>query len=133
RAANHDKLAVGGEFVITPEGRFALCKTGTVLRLSAEKDEDMRFHARLEPFLAAAVDVEGRAAYVLGRDGLLKRYSCPEFRRQAKRRLSLAGYQVAVDGKAGRLYVAGFDARSVADRPRARGHGDIHVYALKGW
>jgi hypothetical protein len=84
------------------------------------------------PFLAAAVDAEGGALYLLGRDGDLKRYSYPDFRWQAGYRLSLSGYQLAVDGKLGRLYVAGFDPRSAADRPRARGHGDIHVYALRG-
>jgi hypothetical protein len=131
RAANHDKLALGGEFVLSPDGRFALCKMGTVLRLSAEKDEDMRVQARLEPFLAAAVDVGGKAAYLLGRDGTLAEYSYPDFRLRKRRRLTITGYRIAVDGKAGRLYVAGFDPRSVAEQPRAKAHGDIHVYAQK--
>jgi WD40 repeat protein len=131
RAANHDKLALGGEFVVTPDGRFALCKTGTVLRLSAERDEDMRLHTRVEPFLSAAVDEGGKTAYVLARDGTLRQYSYPDFRLRWQRRLAITGYQIAVDGKSGRLFVAGFDPRSVAERPRARGHGDIHVYGLK--
>jgi WD40 repeat protein len=133
RAANYDKLTLGGEFSISPDGRFALCRTGTILRLSAEKEEDMRLHVRLAPFLSAAIDVEGRSAWVLGRDGTLLRYSYPEFRLQSRRRLAITGYRIAVDGKAHRLYVAGFDPQSVADRPRAKAHGDIHVYALKEW
>jgi hypothetical protein len=131
RAAGHDKLALGGEVEITPDGKFALCKTGTVLRLSAERDEDMRLHARVEPFLAAAIDTEGRTAYLLARDGSLREHSYPDFRLKGRRRLSLTGYRIAVDGKAGRLYVAGFDPASVTERPRAKSHGDIHVYALR--
>jgi WD40 repeat protein/mono/diheme cytochrome c family protein len=132
RAAGYDKLALGGEFTITPDGRFMLCKTGTVLRLSAEKEDDMRLHVRLVPFLAAAIE-EGKTAWLLDREGNLRQYSYPEFKLQSRRRLSISGYRIAVDGKAGRLYVAGFDPRSVAERPRAKAHGDIHVYAIKEW
>jgi WD40 repeat protein len=128
RAANHDKLALGGEIVLSPDGRFGLCKTGTVLRLSAEKDADMRLHLRLEPFLSAAIDVAGKTAYLLSRDGTLAEYTYPDFRLRGRKRLAITGYRIAVDGKAGRLYVAGFDPRSLAEQPRAKAHGDIHVY-----
>jgi hypothetical protein len=78
-----------------------------------------------------AIDVEGNTAYVLARDGTLAEYSYPEFRLRARRRLAITGYRVAVDGQAGRLYVAGFDPRSLVDQPRAKAHGAIHVYMLK--
>jgi hypothetical protein len=68
---------------------------------------------------------------VLARDGTLRRYSYPAFRPQATYRLPLSAYRLAFDGKAGRLYVAGFDPKAVGDRPRARGYGDIYVYELK--
>ena len=45
RAPGHDKLSLGGEFTISPDGKYLVCKTGTVLRLSEERDEDMRLHA----------------------------------------------------------------------------------------
>ena len=52
-----------------------------------------------------------------------------------ERRLAMAGYRIAVDGRARdgavRLYVGGFDPRSVSERPRAKGHGEIHVYRIK--
>jgi DNA-binding beta-propeller fold protein YncE len=135
RAPNHDKLVLGGPFVISPDGRFALFQTGTILGLSSEKDADMCIHVRLEPFLSAAIDVEGKAAYLLARDGTLAEYSYPEFRLRVRRRLAMAGYRIAVDGQARdgavRLYVGGFDPRSVAERPRAKGHGEIHVYRIK--
>ncbi len=131
RAPGQDKLALGGEYILSPDGRFALCKTGTVLRLAGERDEDMRLHVRLEPFLSAAIDTEGKAAYLLARDGTLTECGYPDFRLRGQRRLALTGYGIVVDGKAGRLYVAGFDPRAVAEQPRARGHGDIHVYPLR--
>jgi hypothetical protein len=46
-------------------------------------------------------------------------------------KLPFAAYVLALDAKAKRLYVGGFDARSLVDRPRAKGHGDIHGYDLR--
>jgi WD40 repeat protein len=128
-SAGRDPL--GGAFVVSPDGRFLLCKTGTVLRLSSERDQDMRPHADLGPFLDVAVDPEARLALVLGRDGTLWRYSYPDFRPQATYRLALSAYRLAWDGKAGRLYAAGFDPKVVIDLPRGRSYGDIHVYVMK--
>jgi len=113
RAPNHDKLSLGGEFVISPDGKHLICKTGTVLRLSADRDEDMKLHGRIDPLLSVAIDEENKSAWVVSRDGTLKQYSYPEFRLQGRWRPALAAYAVAVDGKAGRLYLAGFDPRSV--------------------
>ena len=103
-----------------------------VRHISADRDEDMKLHTRIDPHLALAIDVEGKSAWVATRDGTLRKYSYPEFRLQGRWRPALTAYQLAVDGKSGRLYVAGFDPRSVAERPRAKGHGDIHVYAIEG-
>src|SRR5439155_24917205 len=71
---------LGGEFQVTPDGRFLLCRTGTVLRSSADRAEDLKFHAAVEPFAAAAVDARAGACLVLTRDGELKVYSYPDFR-----------------------------------------------------
>src|SRR5262249_43382116 len=64
RAPGYDKQTLGGDFVISPDGRYLLCKTGTVLRLAPDRDADLQAHAKLEPFLAVAVDVEGRQLYL---------------------------------------------------------------------
>jgi WD40 repeat protein len=130
RAPDPDKFALGGGFILTPDGRYLINKTGTVLRLSADRDEDLRFHARIEPHLSATIEEASKRAYLIDRDGDLRIYYYPEFRLLGRHRLALAAYAVVVDGKAGRLYVAGFDPRSLAERPRARAYGDIHVYAI---
>jgi hypothetical protein len=102
-----------------------------VLRLSANRDDDLQFHAALEPFVTAAIDPEARTAFLLTRDGTLEQYSYPEFKLKTTHRLDIVPYQAVYDGKRDKLYVAGFDPRSVADRPRARGFGDLFVYELK--
>ncbi len=128
--ASPDSVTLGGDFTISPDGRYLVLHGGTVLQLPL--GADVRRHARLGPLLSLAVDLEDRTAWTVARDGTLRKYSYPEFRLLGRYRPALAAYAVVVDGKAGRLYVAGFDPGALAERPRARGHGDIHVYALKG-
>jgi hypothetical protein len=131
RAPAPGRQPLGGAFVLTPDGRFLLCKSGTVLRLSADRDDDLQYHTTLDPFVAAAIDPDAKTALLVTRDGALERYSYPDFKLQAVHRLDVAVYQVVYDGKKGKLYVAGFDPRTVADRQRARGFGDMFVYDMK--
>jgi hypothetical protein len=131
KAPGSDKALLGGGFIITPDGKWLLCRAGTVLQLSGEQDQDMRLHSSIVPHLSASVDPLGKAVYLLGRDGLLHRYSYPEFLPTGRWKLELTAYRMIIDGKNGLLYVAGIDPRSISDRPRAKGHGDIHAFALK--
>jgi hypothetical protein len=131
RAAVPAKQALGGEFQFSPDGRFLLCKTGTVLRASADRDGDLQFHLNVGPFLAAAVDPEIHAAFLLTRDGTLKHYSYPDFKLQGTYPIGIVATQAVCAGKQGKLYVAGFDPRTLAERPRSRGYGDVHVFDLK--
>ncbi len=131
RAAPPSQYALGGEFQATPDGRFLLCKTGVVLTASETREEDMQFAAWVGPFTAAAVDADSHVAMFLTRQGLLKRYSYPDFKPQAAYDLGIVATQAALDGKAGKLYVGGFDPKTAADHPRARGFGDVFVYSLQ--
>jgi WD40 repeat protein len=131
KAALPPQQPLGGDFVLSPDSRFLLCKTGTVVRLAASREGDLQYHGSIQPFVSAAVEADLAAAFVLRRDGLLEQHSYPDFRAQGSYRLPLTAYQMVCDCKGGRLYVAGIDPRAVAERPRARGHGDIHVYLLK--
>ncbi len=117
---------LGGAFQMTPDGRFLLCKTGVAL----EAGENVRFHTVLEPLLSAAFDADAKTGFLLTRDGFLKQFSYPDFKLHAAHRLPLAAYRLAFDGAHGRLYVAGVDPKTAADRPRDRGLGDIHVFEL---
>jgi WD40 repeat protein/mono/diheme cytochrome c family protein len=125
------KHPLGGDFVISPDGKFLLCKTGTVLRLSATRDDDLKQAATIEPFVAAAVAPELGAVFTLARDGTLHVTSYPDFRPTGTYRLGGVGYAMACDGKAGRLYVAAVDPKALSERPRGRGTGDIQMYDLE--
>ncbi|MBY0229167.1 MAG: hypothetical protein K2W96_07820, partial [Gemmataceae bacterium] len=117
--AASDKRPLGGEFALSPDGKEVVFRNGTLLTA----DADLKPLGRIEPHLALAFG--GKWAWLVARDGTLARYAYPEWKEAGRWRLPLAAYGLAVDGK--RLYVAGFDARSVGERPRARGHGDIHL------
>ena len=123
---------LGGDFVLTPHGRFLLSKTGTVLRTGVGQETDLRYETTLAPFLAAAVDVEGGSLFLCTEDGGLRQYSYPDFKLRATYRLPGVGYQAVCDGKAGRLYVAVFDPKALTARPRGRGLGELHVFEIKG-
>jgi hypothetical protein len=131
KAALPQQQPLGGDFVLSPDGRFLLCKTGTVLRLAASREGDLQYHGSIKPFLTAAIDPDLAAALVLTRDGLLEHYSYPDFRLQGSYRAGVAPFQAVCDGKGGRLFIAGIDPKTVAERPRARGHGDIFIFELK--
>jgi hypothetical protein len=123
--------ALGGDFVLTPDGRFLLCKTGTVLRLSKERDEDLKYFATIEPFLAAVVAPDLGLVLTANKDSTLRAYSYPDFKPQTIYRIGAIAYQVALDAQQGRLYAAAFDPKTLTERPRGKSAGGIHVYDLK--
>ena len=131
RSPARGEHALGGDFILTPDGRFLLNKTGTVLRTGVGQDADLRYETTLVPFLAAAVDADLGAAFLCTEDGGLRQYSYPGFKLRATYRLPGVGYQAACDGKAGRLYVAVFDPKALTARPRGRGFGELHVFEIK--
>jgi WD40 repeat protein len=122
---------LGGDFLLTSDGRFLLSKTGTVLRTGVGQETDLRYETTLAPFLAAAVDVEGGSLFLCMEDGSLRQYGYPDFKLRATYRLPGVGYQAACDGKSGRLYVAVFDPKALTARPRGRGFGELHVFETK--
>jgi sugar lactone lactonase YvrE len=122
---------VGGALTVTPDGRFALCPTGTVLRLAATPADDLRPVADVGPFAAAAVAPDRGTALVLAEDGTLTAFDYPAFKPRAAYRLGVAAFGAVLDAAAGRLYVAGIPLAAVRDRPRARGLGDVIVFDVR--
>ncbi len=118
---------IGGEFQLTSDGRFLVFKTGTVLKTTPE----VKYHISVEPHVAAVVSPESKAALVLTRDGSLKVYSYPEFKLLATHRTNVIATAAACDTTHARLYVAGIDPRTIGERPRAKGIGDLFVFDLK--
>jgi hypothetical protein len=84
--------------------------------------------------LAAAVDTEVGAGFLLRPGGGLEQYSYPDFTPHGKYRLEQPGYRAVLDGRRGRLYVAASEAAALqvsryGDRPVGR--GDLHVYDVR--
>lgn len=122
--------SLGGSFLVTPDGKFLLSKTGTVLRLSASKAADLAFAVSIHPFLDAVVAPELRAALVLTAAGNMEHYSYPEFQLRGSYGLTGAAYRMAFDAQRGRLYVVVLDLKSLSDRPGTSGPGSLQVYDL---
>jgi hypothetical protein len=122
---------LGGDFLLTPDGQHLIAKTGTVLQLAPERTSDLKPTAKVAPFLAASVDVDGGTLLVVTPTGWLKRYEYPSFRALESYPLGVTAYQAACDAAEGRLYLAVADPKSLRDRPRAKGLGDLWVVDLK--
>jgi hypothetical protein len=123
---------VGGPVTVTPDGRHLLCHTGAVLRLAATRAEDLQPVADVGPFLAAAADPDRGTAYLLREDGTLDVLSYPNTKPLTSHRTGIAAYGMALDAKAGRLYVAGIPLASLGGRSRARGVGDVLAFDVSG-
>jgi len=126
-----DRL-ISGPSLLTADGKFLVSRTGTVLNLLANgKDAGIKPADKIDPFLALSVDAEAGTAYLLNSVGWLKRFSYPDWKEQAKWKLPLTAYQIAFDGKAGKLCLCVIDPTALRDRPRAKGFGDVWVIDVK--
>jgi hypothetical protein len=121
-------LPLGGDFSLTPDAKFAVLRTGSILKIA----DELTAAGRIEAHFGIAFDGSAGKAWLLPREGGLAEYSFPDWKLKRRWKLPFAAYAVVLDAAAKKLYVAGFDARSLAERPRAKGHGDIHVYDLSG-
>lgn len=130
KAAPPGRQPLGGEFVLSPDGGLLLFRSGTVLRLAGEREQDMRFQTALEPFVHAAFDAERKLAFVLSREQTLDVYSYPDMKLRASKRLDLLATQVVVSRETGKILVAGVDPRTLGDRPRGKGLGDVFAFEL---
>ncbi|HLW64764.1 MAG TPA: c-type cytochrome domain-containing protein [Gemmataceae bacterium] len=123
---------LGGPFTIAPDGQYLISRSGVTLKLSSNRTEDLQQGPKLPPHIAVTVDPARGIVFLLATDGLtLKQFSYPEMKWQKSWTLESLAHEAAFDSKTGRLYLAVIDPQSLRDRPRARGHGDIHVFEMK--
>ncbi len=122
---------ISGQFTLSPDGKFLLCRTGATFRLGTSREDDLRPGPKLPPHLAAAVDVEHGRMLLLANDGVtIKRFSYPAMEWQSNDRLGVLAHQMAYDGKSGRLYLGVINPAGLG-RPRAKGFGEVQVFELK--
>jgi WD40 repeat protein/mono/diheme cytochrome c family protein len=130
-SARAQDFPAGGAFTITPDGQFILQQSGSAIRIASNRDEDLRDGVKVAPHMSTAVDAEKGQMFLLSTDGFtVKQYAYPDLKWQRDLRLAVPATQIAFDGKTNRLYAAVFDPQSAATKPRARGHGDVHVFDL---
>jgi hypothetical protein len=130
-AAARPGVSLGGEFMLTPDGRFLVARSGATFRLAADREDDLQPTAKLPPHLGCTVDATSGVLLLLSQDGLsIERYSYPSLERQMTYRLKSMAHEMAFDGAKGRVYLSAIDARSHSHN-RAKGHDDIHVLDLK--
>jgi hypothetical protein len=120
--------AVGGPVTVTPDGRFALCPTGAVLRLSATGDDDLHPAGDVGPFVSAAVAPDRGAAFVLREDGVLDVFSYPEFKPRATYRTGVIPFGAALDAAAGRLFVTGVPPAALRGPRPERAPADVRMF-----
>ncbi len=129
--ANHP---LGGDFVVSPDGKYLLCKNGTVLRVSAQRDEDLKPVTKLEPFLAALVDTDTASLLLLTAEGQLRHYSYTDFKLLAARIgwASSAIRRCWMARRGGCISPRrGADRRRLTERPRGKGFGDVFSYDVR--
>lgn len=95
---------------------------------------DLHFVRSIGALMAVAIDPDARAALVLRADGTVDAYSYPQFTRRAAARLDRPAYRAALDGRAGRLWVASCPAEQLrasryGDRPTGR--ADLRAYDVR--
>lgn len=122
---------VGGQFVVTPDDRYLLCQTGTVLRLASTQEHDLQPHADLGPFIAAALDPKNALAFLLREDSTLDVLSYPEMKLRSTYQTGMAASGMVFDPNQGKLCVTGIPLTALRDRPRAKAIGDVLVFDLR--
>ena len=137
------ELPIGGDLVLTPEGRFLLCSTGCVLWLDPTWGEpkkepvpknakrDLDVVAKIDPFTCAVADPETGRAFIVAPTGWLKQYSYPDWKLQGKWKIPAIASHIQFDGKAGRLYLSVVDPQAMRERPHAKGFGDVWLIEVK--
>jgi WD40 repeat protein len=130
--ARNDK-ALGGDFLVTPDGRYLIARNGPVLKSAADQGADLHHETTLKPHLAAAVAPDLGLAFLCTDDRGLLVYSYPEFKLRSIHKLPGVAYQAVCDNKNGRLYLAVFDPKTLNVRPAERGGAEVHVYEMKEW
>jgi WD40 repeat protein len=131
RSPARSERALGGDFLLSPDGKILICKTGVVLRTAADQETDLRHEITLKPSLTGAIVPELAAAFLCTDEGTLRLYSYPELKLKATYRLPGIAHQAVCDAKSGKLYLGVFDPKVLTTRPSERGSGEMHVYDVK--
>lgn len=84
----HGDYPLGGEFEITPDGKFLMSAVGSVLRLGKGREADMKYVAKTDPWLCAAVAPGCGTAFLATPEGFVKDVALGSFELRKSLRVS---------------------------------------------
>jgi len=130
RSRYHGDYPLGGRFEVTADSKHLVFATGIVLRAGLDREDDLKYLAKIEPHAAAATDTESKHLLIATGKQVLHAYSYPDFKLQKSFLLPAVAYQMLFDPASGTLICAVDTQKKGLDRQQ-NGRGDLHVYDLK--
>ncbi len=100
----HGEHVLGGPFEITPDGKHLIGGAGAVLRLSRDRDTDLRFESKIAPFNSVAMAPGCSSFFTTSRDGFLKSYDMSGFEVKKSIRLGFRFDHAVLDLKRRKLH-----------------------------
>ncbi|MEO9111856.1 MAG: UbiA family prenyltransferase [Lacunisphaera sp.] len=101
-----NEYPLGGAFDLTPDGKHAINRAGTVLRLGTTKAADMLFVTSLVENIASVCDPASGLLWLTTEDGNLITYIYPSFELIRTENLAHPGTRIVYDAAQNNLWVA---------------------------
>jgi hypothetical protein len=121
----HGDHPLGGEFEITPDGRFIIGCYGSVVRLAKTKDADLRFVGKIDKGIAVGVGKNSNTFVLSTAEGFLKVYDLEKVELKKSVKIDRLCPKIALDASKGRLYAV---ACAISAEQRSRGYLDPYTY-----
>jgi mono/diheme cytochrome c family protein len=126
-SSSNRRAALGGKFEISPDGRYLIDSTGSVLELDERRNDDLALYKRITAHLDSAIDPPTNRLFVSTKDGSISIYSYPQFAFKRTIRIGGRADRILVD-PATRSF---FAAVLPADEDRnAAPKAELRVYDL---
>ncbi len=121
---------LGGDFKISPDGRYLIGSRGPVLQLAAEADDDMRYEASIPEWSAAAL-APGYSTFFIGQPtGRIYAYSLDDLDPVSVLNIDRYPQEMLFDAKGKRLVVIVSAAEEERLRDRTLPAADLYLYSI---
>lgn len=129
----HGDYPLGGNFEITPDGRYLIGCTGSVLRLAKAQSADLRYAGKIDRGIAIGVAKGSNTFVVATQEGFLKIYDLAKLELKKSVKIGLACTRVVLDPGRNRIYAVGGPVTAGGRySPRELRVGDIVSLSLSG-
>lgn len=126
----HGEYPLGGRFEVSPDGKYLIFASGTVLHAGRDKADDLRFAAKVEPHVASAMDKDSKVLLLSTQQRTLQVYSSADFKLQKSLHLEGVVSQMVFDAASGTLYCA-VETKQKAGEGQPGMLSDLWIYDLK--